>query len=178
MAQLPLRPILFVPLYLLSIVPMAVFASASIPGAEYAYALGSGANFLLHWLWLFRTLRVASESSRGSKPFMMPVALLVAWIALLAWLAFYQDHADLLQERMKALQLDRFGEVAGAIVVGVVVLTFFAFIWVTSRRLVEAEEKRKVPAHWVVGTFLLLFYIVIGAPFVYRRLKALRETGA
>ncbi len=50
-------------------------------------------------------------------------------------------------------------------------ILFFGFFWVPARAVCEAEAGRKVPLHSVVGTFLLFVYIVIGAPFIYRRLK-------
>jgi hypothetical protein len=39
-----------------------------------------------------------------------------------------------------------------------------------------AEDGAETPPSRVVGTFLLFLFLVVGAPFIYRRLEALGES--
>jgi hypothetical protein len=47
--------------------------------------------------------------------------------------------------------------------------------WISARTLCEAEMGRKAPTFSIVATSILFFFIFIGAPFIYQRLKKLNE---
>lgn len=56
------------------------------------------------------------------------------------------------------------------------VASYFTSLWLASAALVAYEDGvPKIAFHKVVGTFLLMFYWMIGAWVMQRRLKALRE---
>jgi len=54
------------------------------------------------------------------------------------------------------------------------VLAFFWTFWSAASALCNAEDRGEPPAIRIVGTFLLCLYLIIGAPFIYKRLKALQ----
>lgn len=57
------------------------------------------------------------------------------------------------------------------------IVSYFAAFWLASAALVASENGTpKIAVHKVVGTFLLMFYWIIGAWVMQRRLKALRDT--
>jgi len=47
--------------------------------------------------------------------------------------------------------------------------------WISARTLCEAELGRKVSTFSVIGTCMQFFFIFIGAPFIYLRLRKLSE---
>jgi hypothetical protein len=52
-------------------------------------------------------------------------------------------------------------------------LAFFWTSWPVAAALCNAEDGGETRAIRIIGTFLLCLYLIIGAPFIYKRLKTL-----
>ena len=177
MGKLPLRPLFFLPAYLLTGFVSAYPVLMDIQFAEFWSLLLGLSAAALQFTWTYRALAFASKrlqhlrhSVSDSQPLRTALRILLMLIAFFAGIALYKGY----------LQAAVFGgtlldqPIAWFLAFGAAIL-FFGIFWIPARALCEAEMGRKVPAHSVVGTFLLFVYIVIGAPFIYRRLKHLRD---
>ena len=176
MEKLPLRPLLFVPAYLLLNV-MSVFPT--LLGLElaafWAVLFGLGC-FALHFRWTFRALAFASERLRSVQHGAgVPAPLRTARRFLLMMIFFFGSAILYKTYLQPAVSETPFAELLEMPLVLLVAFLFFGIFWISARAVCDAEAGKRVPAHSVVGTFLLFIYIVIGAPFIYRRLKKMGE---
>ena len=178
MEKLPLRPLFFVPAYLflslMSVYPVLL----DIEFAEFwSLLLGLGA-FALQFTWTYRALAFVStrlhyprHGVSDSQPLWTARRILLMLTAFIAGVVLYKGYLQ--SAVFSGTLLDE--PVEWFLAIGTTSL-FFGFFWIPARAVCEAEAGRKVPAHSVLGTFLLFIYIVIGAPFIYRRLKTLGDT--
>jgi len=177
MEKLPIRPLVFVPAYLLLVV---VSASLAAPGLDipgiWATLLGL-AVFALHFTWMFRAMAYASKwrrpmgLSRGvSDPPTTVLRFLLMMFLCLGVGALYK--AYLQPAITDGTSLDKTIELAIALPTLYFLVGMF---WISARTLCEAEMGRQAPTFSIVSTSILFFYIFIGAPFIYRRLKKLNE---
>lgn len=175
MEKLPLRPLVFVPAYLLLAVVSAFLAAPGldIPGV-WVSLLGL-AVFALHFTWMFRALAYASKrrisvglNLGASDPATTVLRYLVLMLLCFGIGALYK--AFLQPANSAGSSLDKTIEFA----IALPALYFLAGIfWIPARALCEAEMGRKATTFSIVGTAILFFYIFIGAPFIYQRLKKL-----
>jgi ABC-type transport system involved in cytochrome c biogenesis permease subunit len=173
MTKLPLRPVLFVPAYFLSLatvmVPLLLGQTFTMAWVAVAVSLA----LILQLWWTYRAVAFASQvtdepgkhSSRTTIKYLLLVICIGAVYAAI-FPSFVKPH-------LVGTPFEAYLGVDSPVMGLVVCLVFLAVFWVAARVVCEAEAKGKVPAHSVVGTFLLFFYIIIGAPFIYGRLKRL-----
>lgn len=177
MEKLPLRPLVFIPAYLLL---LAVSALLKVPGLATSGiwpALLSMAAVALHFAWMVRAVTYASKWRRSmgqtlsvSEPPTTVLRCLVMTFLILGVAVLYK--AYLKPAVGEGSPLDNTVEMALA-APGLYFLV--GMFWISARTLCEAEMGRKAPTSSIVATSILFFYIFIGAPFIYRRLKNLSE---
>ena len=170
MPRLPLRPAVFIPVYVGLAFGPSVAMSAGGPVAGAAAMVAALVALALHADWVFRSIDyvAATAPARLARP--LELARLAAhatgWCGGLAI-----AHAALAP----------FVSPTGETILGpavpwlllVAVLGFLTQVWIASRLLCDAEAGGRAPLHALVGTVLLFLYLAIGAPFLFRRLKAL-----
>jgi hypothetical protein len=177
MDKLPIRPLVFVPVYLLLFF-VALFLTApglQIPGI-WAPLLGL-AVFALHFTWMFRATAYASKrrSSMGRSLGVQdpPTTVLRFLLMTLLCLGLGELYEAYLQPALiEGTSLDK------AIQFAIVLPTLYFLVgmfWIAARALCEAEMGPKAPTSGIASTAILFFFILIGAPFIYRRLKNLSE---
>ena len=150
MRRLPLRPLVFIPIYIA--LGFFVPAYAVNTGGIDALSLAMAAIFvctLLHVTWIWRALAFAAghDPTRGPRR-----------------LARARPLAPLGPEWLAAVE---------PFLIFAMVVGFFMLAWCAARTVCDAEVESGAPSHAAIGTFLALLYLVIGAPFVYGRLRAL-----
>lgn len=177
MERLPLRPLLFVPAYLLLTAIGILLGAPGLDISIFWTALFGLGCFAFHFRWTFRALAfvskrppVVQKGAGVSDPLRRARRFSVMMILGFGALILYGVY---LQPVVGSETL--FAELLEMPLLLLVVFSFFGIFWISARAVCEAEAGKKVPAHSVVGTFLLFIYIVIGAPFIYRRLKKLGE---
>jgi len=177
MGKLPLRPLFFVPAYLLLAAVSSLLGTSGLEiSGFWPFLFGLGC-FALHFAWTFRALAFVSKRLRSmrysvdvSEPLPTARRFLLVLIVCFGGAVLYKTYLQ--PALFGGTPFDKPLEMALAFAT---VFLFFGIFWISARALCEAEMGRKVPAHSIVGTFLLFIYIVIGAPFIYRRLKKLGE---
>ncbi len=171
MRRLPLRPLVFIPIYIA--LGFFVPAYAVNTGGIDALSLAMAAIFvctLLHVTWIWRALAFAAghDPTRGprrlarARPLALAVALATVLVFAIAWLV--PPLAPLGPEWLAAVE---------PFLIFAMVVGFFMLAWCAARTVCDAEVESGAPSHAAIGTFLALLYLVIGAPFVYGRLRAL-----
>jgi len=176
-AKLPLHPFIFVPAYLL-LVCLATFPM--IAAQHYALiwaAVGVVGALGLQVVWALRALVFVSkkhtDDGRASRLIRLTTAKLgvFALVICLAIVTLYQGylrwHVSSMASIAVALKL------LSSVCEGLAVVLFFSTFWISAAGICNVEEGGKAPAHRVVGTFLLLVYLFVGAPFIFARLKRL-----
>jgi hypothetical protein len=171
MAKLPLRPILFIFLYLGSLVVPFYLAQHNVTHTVNLAALGVAFALLLQLVWTHQAATFISKVSHtGTAASAWTRGLLGLFGLVVVYVLLYDNYIKpAISGTVIAPFLDRESPILGALFIVPVLIGF----WLTARAVCDAEEKGHVPAHSVVGTFLLFFYLIIGAPFIYRRLKVL-----
>ncbi|MGF1632094.1 MAG: hypothetical protein ACFCUT_21675 [Kiloniellaceae bacterium] len=177
MEKLPLRPLVFVPVYLLL---LAVSALLKVPGLGTSgiwAPLLSMAAVALHFTWMFRAVAYASKWRRSmgrslgvSEPSATVLRFLLMTFLCLGVAVLYK--AYLKPAIGEESSLDRIVEMALVLPTLYFVVGMF---WISARTLCEAEMGRKASTFSIGSTAILFIYIFIGAPFIYRRLKDLSE---
>ncbi len=178
MAKLPIRPIIFVPAYLLVYVMvfLAVIGWGPIPWSVGALGILGGIS--LHIVWIFQSLtflsqlpisyrentRLVSLASRAHR--FLPYGVIACAIAI--------SYETLLEPQLVSwptieLFLGGLIEIIGM----VAVFLYFALFWIAARALCEAEDGPRSEYGKIFGTFLLFAYLAFTAPFIFRRLKKL-----
>ena len=173
-----MNPLVFILAYLL-LAGLAVFPE--LVGQNYPLlwaALGSCGALMLQSVWTIQALAFSSKLLTGKQQAKyMTVARVVVLVLLLCvgFVALYNGH--LKAHLAVGAPLATVVKVISSVCEGGAVVLFFSMFWIAARGICEVEEKGKgkgkVPAHRVVGTFLLFVYLVIGAPFIFGRLKKL-----
>ncbi len=174
MTKLPLRPVLFIPAYFLSLAIMMVPALLGQKFTMYWAAVAVLLALILQLWWTYRAVAFASQvtDERGKHSPRTTVKYLLLLIGLSAvYAAIFPSYV---KPRLAGTPFESYLGVDSPILGLAVCLVFLAVFWTAARVVCEAEGKGKVPAHSVVGTFLLFFYIIIGAPFLYLRLRKLQ----
>lgn len=176
MGSLPLRPIVFVPLYLLAwsitLVPYYLGLSAD-NHAEDVSMLGTSA---LQLWWCYRSVRFLRENTSG-KVGRREVALmkcLLAAIALLFAYGFLYDSVALKQ--LVGTNFNFFLGTDSIFFIGAGALSYAAVLWISARALCDAEGPHAEQG--VVVSFVLFSFIFVGAPVLYGRLKRLKDRGS
>ena len=169
MSQLPIHPALFFALYIVPLLLVPASQYPWVPFRELSLSIAVGGTLLVHLFWVFQTLTFVTSQSGKNR--------LHQGLFFLSLLFLLGTYLGLFAGVLKTNPLEGgSGSLFGTkspLVAGGFIGAFVAFLWVAARALCEAEERGRVSAHNVVGTFLQLFYVVVGAPFIYRRLKAL-----
>lgn len=179
-ASLPMNPWAFVPLYLfLGFSGFILQGLGSLLTAYLALAAVLSA-FYLHIHWSLKSVRFAvaqseedvstrdviSTSLRPLKNALVCASIPVALVLLYATLStvMKQPFAPLYWQLLAAL----------------LILLSFAFLlrmfWLAATTFCEQETGTEVAAHSVLGTFLMFVYLVVGAPFLFARLKAIENS--
>ena len=160
MSGLPMRPLLFIPLYLaLAFGPVFAVTAGSGPALVVGQIATVAALMLqLSWIWRASEFAAATLPNRSgdSRSRFIPVAAGVLLVA--------------------AAICDRLGPPAESAVfflIAATVLIALSTAWRAAQTLCYAEALRSAHAPAVLATFFLLVYLVVGAPFIYSRLKAL-----
>lgn len=172
MAKLPMKPVYFVPAYLsLMVLPYCM------PAEEEKYlALAAFAGlWALHLIWIRQVEDSLSETPAfaqndlARKFYRYQKAVVVITGVLLTGM-FFQLTIPSVLEGSLVMQL-----------LNVLVVPWWAFfilmLWAVARSLCFAEGRAKPDAGIILGTGLLFFCIVIGAPFIYARLKRILPAG-
>jgi hypothetical protein len=161
------RPIVFVLLYI-TVITIGTVAGVFGGGSIWITAVGDIIAISLHLFWLFRmagVLNVQQATAGTPWRFRIVSAMLLFVFAVIivavSYTAIYGPGETPAPGDPRPML-----SVMAAV-------SFLVCLWVIARALCVAEARQPVPAHYIVGTFLLLFYLVIGAPFISRRLKAL-----
>lgn len=172
MAKLPLHPLILIPAYLL----LACVATIPMLGGQH-YALGVTGALGLQVAWAIQALAFASKEHVGDGRIAritqlatarFVVLTLLVCLAVVALYYGYLNWGPTSETSVTAIL-----KALSSICEGLAVVLFFAVLWISAAGICDAEESGKAPAHRVVGTFLLLVYVVIGAPFIFTRLKRL-----
>ena len=175
MEKLPLRPLVFVPAYLLLWAVSAILAAPGLGISGIWAAVLSMAVVALHFTWMVRAVAYASKrrlsmglSSDVSKPSATVLRFLLMTVLILGVSAPYKAYLEPVVGEGSAL--DTTVETALALS-GLYFLV--GMFWISARTLCEAEMGRKAPIFSIVATAILFSFLLIGAPFIYRRLKEL-----
>jgi hypothetical protein len=170
MTKLPLRPVLFIPAYFLALATVMIPALLGQTFTMVWMAVAVSLALILQLWWTYRAAAFATQitGEPGSRTIIKYLLLVICIGAVYAAIfpSFVKPH-------LVGTPFEAYLGVESPVMGLVVCLVFLAIFWIAARAVCEAEGKGKVPAHSVVGTFLLFFYIVIGAPFIYGRLKRL-----
>lgn len=175
MKKLPLHPVVFIILYLL-LACVAVFPTSTGSTWSFYSAIGGTAAALgLQILWSFQALSAASSSApdaAGARIWLVRarygVLLLVLCLGLLAANELVQANGASLPAPLVSVS-GALSSVCGSL--GAV--SFFGIFFAVARGICDAERARSMSKVGAVATFFLLVYMVIGAPFIYGRLKKL-----
>lgn len=177
MEKPPLRPLLFVPAYLLLTVIATLLGNPGLDISAFWSRLFGVGCLALHFRWTFRALSFVSmrppfvqKGADVSDPLRTARRFLVMLILCFGGAVLYKAYLHPVMFGGMPLY-----EPLEMLLGLVTAFLFFGIFWISARAVCEAEVGKRVPAHSVVGTFLLFIYIVIGAPFIYRRLKKLGE---
>jgi Na+/H+ antiporter NhaD/arsenite permease-like protein len=173
MTKLPLRPALFISAYFLSMAIAIVPALLGQRFTMYWVAVAVLLALILQLWWTYRAVAAASRltDERGRHSPRTTVKYLLFLIGIGAvYVAIFPYYV---KPRLAGTPLELYLGVDSPVLGLAGCFLFLAVFWIAARAVCEAEEKRKMPAHNVVGTFLLFFYLVIGVPFIYGRLKRL-----
>lgn len=176
MPRLPPRPIFFIPFYLLLSIVAVYPKIAGATFAPYCAIIGTCGVVLLHLFWVFQAIAFVAGLSIPSRK-ISDQRRLVKPLSIIGVCVVYAATFDLfLKPHLFAgTPVEEILRVVFVIAVIFAAIAFFAIFWIAARTICEAEEDRKVTAYNIVGTFLLVVYIVIGAPFIYARLQRLSE---
>lgn len=156
MAEAP--PILFVAVYVVLLVAWEVVNTIAPPLGEI-FALGA---LTWHLYWAYSAFEI-SRNAIGGQPRLVERALyVISPVAVgLLGVIVVQDAIPMLRAFSVPL-----------VMVGAV--TAFAAMWITASAIVQAEYgSGSVPWYRTVGTFLLVFYLVVGVWCLSRRLEQL-----
>lgn len=177
MEKLPLRPLVFIPTYLVLFVASVL---VSAPGLEVSAIWGALLGltlFALHFTWMFRALAFASKrrgamgGSRGAAE--APTTFLRFLVLMVLCFGVGELYEAYLQPAITGgSSLDQAIEAVFAL------LTIYFLVgmhWMSACAVCEAEMGRKASTFSIVSTAILFFFILIGAPFIYQRLKKLNE---
>ena len=177
MARLPLHPLILIPAYLV----LACIATFPMVGAQHyaviSTAIGVSGTLGLQVTWAVQAIIFVSRlhlgDDHGDSGTLLTAAKFTVF-ALLLCLAIVASYYGYLQWQLpSSTRMIPILKVISSICEVLAVLLFFSVFWISAAVICNAEEGGKVPAHRVVGTFLLLIYLVIGAPFIFARLKRL-----
>jgi len=172
----PMRPWKFISLYLILVVGSFLLQGYPWKFAIFASLICILAAFALHLTWVFRGLNTLSNSTHGvshgganwmgtARRSLVYSAVLVAIVLVIHILPGPSVDA-------KWYNLFNF---ATAFIVLFAFLFLLRIFWIAAVALCDSEAQTKAPPHTVVGTFLLYWYLVLGAPFLYKRLVKLRD---
>jgi len=180
MSKLPMHPVVFIVIYLLlAIVTVLPLLSAVSSGTLLSAAAVCGA-LALQIFWVVQAVRFAGKirmkdraTTRGLRQIKtVDVVVIIAFLCILFDVIYrFYINEHLVEGTWLALILDGIYGICE----GLPAILIFSVFWIAAKGLCEAEQEGHVPWHQVVGTFLLFLYLVIGAPFIYHRLKKLRS---
>jgi len=177
MEKLPLRPLVFVPVYLLLLAVSAVLKVPELGISGIWAPLLSMAAVALHFTWMLRALAYASKWRRSmgrspgvSEPLTAVLRFLLMTFICLGVIVLYKVY--LKPAVGEESPLDRGVELALTLPT---IYFLVGMFWISARTLCEADMGRKASTFSIVSTAILFMYIFIGAPFIYRRLKNLSE---
>lgn len=174
--KLPLKPVYFIILYLLFATGPALYGF--LGDNVVVFVLGvlfvAGA-FGIQALWVYQSAVISDFSiSRSTKSSVLPVyarrvrnlifsgAMSIIFAVLTSLL------------RNAGTFFETISRIAPPALMLVSVILFLGSLWIAAQAICQGEAETKAPSHSVVGTFLLFVYLLIGAPFIYSRLKRLR----
>ena len=177
MEKLPLRPIFFVPAYLLLFVVSVSLASPKLGISNLWPWFFSLAGFALHFVWVFRALVFASgrlrfigRGSSGSDALRIAGRFFMMMILCFGVATLYKAYLKPVVGSVTPLD-----ETLEMLLALATLYFFLGIFWISARTLCEAELGGKATTYGTISTCLLLLNLFIGAPFIYRRLETLRE---
>jgi len=173
MIRLPPRPSLFILAYISSfsviLIPGLLGSNVRINLVPFAVSLALG----LQLWWTHQAITFVWKITRDHETGTLRaiagyIFLMIGFCAV--YVAVYPSYVE---SRLTGTILESYLGVTSPILGLAVVLLFVAIFWIAAHVICEAEGREKLPAHSVVGTFLLFFYLVVGVPWIYGRLKRL-----
>jgi hypothetical protein len=177
MEKLPLRPLFFVPAYLLVFVATSFSTAPGVEVSIFWSSLFGLGLFALHFFWTYRALAFAFERRRFmgrgagvSDPLHTARRFILIVILILGISPFYQVYL-----KPALFSGAPFDEPLEFLLALAGLYFSFGIFWIAARTLCEAELGGKASTIGIIGTFFQFLTVVIGAPFIYRRLKNLRE---
>lgn len=172
MTKLPMKPIYFVPAYLvLAALPHGFPMEET--DSMYLAVVGIIGTLVLHLVWIRQAENSLSEmfvdvQIKPPKKFYKYHNSVIVISALLTIGLFFKGTISSDIEEILIKKMIFFG-------LNILALTWCGFfilmLWSAAQSLCLFEDKAKPKSNRVVGTFVLFFFISIGAPFIYGRLK-------
>lgn len=169
-----MKPIYFVPAYL-ALAVLTTGLPMEEPESTYLALAGFIGTLALHLMWIRQAENSLSEklapaqSHLPRKFYKYHNAVgIIAGLLIIAGL-FLKGSSVLEETPIKEMLLFAFK------ILAVVWWVFFVLmLWVAAQSLCFAEGNAKAKVNSVVGAVFLFFYIPIGAPFIYARLKKIQ----
>ncbi len=182
--RLPMRPAIFILLYLALAVASGALQDASF-GRNILAVLASGFAAILQIAWTVqaqrfansvgvRTGRLSTEAGRARNnrtAAQFGVAAVILMLVLLY--ALFIRHATSTPTTREIL-IEVAATVCGFTGLGLVLVG----MWRVATDVCRFEGAEEVSPNRIVGTFLLFIYLVIGAPFIFVRLKRMKVVQA
>lgn len=167
-----MRPLPFIVLYLVLIFASVMFEEHGV--VTYLSFCLTLAAFGLQVHWSYRALIYVMATSGSAEIASSVGAMWISLVAGILLLALVVAYTLLLEAHIASSQV-RFvlsrliAPVLGFLGVGMLLRVF----WIPAAALCDAEERGKSPVHSIVGIFLLFVYLMLGIPFIFKRLMRL-----
>lgn len=175
MDKYPLKPWALIVVYVGLAMASSLAEMLQTPPPVRNLALyGPGLALLLQYIWSWQAVRFTSIAFKPATKFRKRFELLLKLAAMGAAIIVIGTFLNGGPVKSDA------GDVRAAIITivfgWVVIAVAFAALWNAAAALCMAEDGAETPPSRIVGTFLLFLVLVVGAPFIYRRLEALGES--
>lgn len=174
MEKLPLNPWAFIAAFIGLIMLSLLEETTASPLVREFAMYAPGLAFFLQLIWSWQAVRFISivfpPAAKIRRRFELLLKIAAAGMGIIVIGSTFTEQlvAASTRELLSASIM-----IFGMIVVAIVLAVF----WNAAAALCMAEDGAETPSSRVVGTGFLFLYLVIGAPFIYRRLKALEFQG-
>lgn len=171
MSKLPMHPVKFVVIYVL-------VSSLAMALQEFGGSLGSYMDLILvisaaalHLSWTLQSLQFVSSISKPSGT--AEVTAVQAAIRSIVFAGVLIVSVAVYDRFLKSHFPPIASQVIGILIIFSAIYFLLRVFWIAASSLCSAEQKKVADAHTIIGTFLLFFYLLVGAPFIFRRLRAI-----
>jgi hypothetical protein len=170
MEKYPLNPWAFEAVFICLIMASTLEDGTASPRVREFAMYAPGLAFLLQLVWSWQAVRFISiifpPAAKIRRRFELLLKLAAAGMGIIVvGSTFTEQLAAASSKELSSAIIMIFGMVVVAVVLAV--------FWNAAAALCMAEDGAETPPSRIVGTGFLFLYLVIGAPFLYRRLKAL-----